>query len=99
MAGNVMTAASVNAQIAQDSVYITNFYHWLKDRYNVWITNAGNSTQMNTIGVTVTNDQNQIFAIQIDMNRLIGIFEGTLTTSTGSGVNILQDLTFVRGNN
>lgn len=96
MAGNVLNAQNINNQIAADAIYMTDFYHWLKTRYQVWNENAGNATQLTTAGVTVTTDQNQIIAIIGDMNRLISMFEGTAVASTE---NVIFDLSAVRGCN
>lgn len=96
MAGNTLDAAHINAQIAQDSIYMIDFYHWLKTRYQVWNENAGNATQLTTAGVTVTTDQNQIIAVIGDMNRLITMYEGTAAASTE---NVIFDLSAVRGCN
>ncbi len=98
-AGNALTPAAVNQQIAQDATLLYSMYREIKERYLIWITNAGNQSQLNTLGITVAGDQNQIFALQLDMKRLIDVFEGTVVTAPGIGPNILQDIAFVRGVN
>lgn len=96
MAGNPLDASHINAQIAADATYMIDFYHWLKTRYQVWNENAGNTTQLNNAGVTISTDQNQIIAVIGDMNRLISMYEGTASASTE---NIIFDLSAVRGCN
>lgn len=96
MAGYALTAAAINSQIAQDAIHMHELYLWLKQRYQVWNENAGNSTQLSTAGITVTSDQNQIIAVVADMNRLISMYEGTASASTE---NIVFDVAAVRGCN
>lgn len=97
MAGNPITSTTVNQQIASDATYMQDqIYEWLKERLEVWSVNAGNTTQLNTLGITNTTDQNQILGLQIDMQSLITLFEnGTV----GVARNIVQDCAFLRGAN
>lgn len=96
MAGNAFDGAHVNAQIAADATYMhNNIYLWLKERYQVWVTNAGNGSQLSAISIT-GNDATQILSLQYDMANLIAMFENG---SLSAGRNIVQDCCFLRGAN
>lgn len=100
MAGNPLDAPHINAQIAADATYFHDqIYLWAKERYAVWSTNAGNDAQLTNAGVTAPADQTQILSLEIDLLNLIAFCENTLTVSSGSGRNVVQDCCLLRGVN
>lgn len=96
MAGNTLTTAAVNAQIAQDAIQMIQFYQWLQQRYQVWNQNLSTAILEATPLSFSASDAAQIEAVIGDMNRLIDVFQGT---DPGSFTNIFYDCSAVRGCN
>jgi len=95
VAGNAITVASVNGQIAGDAQQMQQFFYWLQTRYNEWNQNAGSVATLTALGFS-TADADAIVALIGDMNRLVQVFQGT---NPGSFDNILFNINAVRGIN
>lgn len=85
-AGFQLDVATINSQIGADGQYMKQFYFWLKGRYATWNQNVSAAILEATPLLYSTADANTIMTVIADMNRLIQMFEGTVTGASTENI-------------
>ena len=77
MAGNSLSAATINQAMYQQATDIANFYTVIKQHLVEWSVNVPNADAMTAAGFSDSADQAQLTQWVVDLAALVDHFEGT----------------------
>lgn len=96
MAGNAVSASTINQAIVQDANFIGQFLQQLEKRNIQWATTCNTTAQLSGFGITTATDQLEIIRV---VNDLAAIQSYIYTAQDSSGRTMVNDMAAVQGVN